>query len=441
MPIFDQGYQHWQGHLSGRALRWWAITWRGVRTLFRSRWTRIAVTLSLSPALGLAAMLIIWGLIENKVGFIQPLVANLGFLPEELRQKPEAYRAVIWTLSFQFFFIAQTVLMMLIVAIVGPDLISKDLRFNAIPLYFSRPLTRFDYFLGKLGVIGFFVALATIVPVAIGYLLGISFSFSLSVIGETLHLLVGGIFYGLIVMVVSGLIMLAMSSLTRNSRYVAGLWIGLWLISEATSAILVGHLRTERWPPTVSFTKNFLRLNQELLRTEDAWSVIDKMAESVSQLRDEAGGRFSGSTQPPKQIKVPQFGTTARPEDQNVAEEKARAAGLRLSLRNLLPGRGWSEGDPRRMVVGQHPPAGTIATGAKRVTLFIAPAAALKREPELVEALVVNAADEQGGVFVNRFSWVRFRQPWQWSAAVLAGLGLLSLFTLNSRVRSLDRLK
>ena len=31
MPIFDQGYQHWTGHLSGHAWRWLAITRHGVR--------------------------------------------------------------------------------------------------------------------------------------------------------------------------------------------------------------------------------------------------------------------------------------------------------------------------------------------------------------------------------------------------------------------------
>ncbi len=47
---------------------------------------------------------------------------------------------------------------------VGPNLISQDLRFNAIPLYFSRPVRRFDYFLGKLGVIATFLAAVSIVP-------------------------------------------------------------------------------------------------------------------------------------------------------------------------------------------------------------------------------------------------------------------------------------
>jgi hypothetical protein len=33
MPIFDQGYQHWSGALSGHAWRWLVITRHGVRRL------------------------------------------------------------------------------------------------------------------------------------------------------------------------------------------------------------------------------------------------------------------------------------------------------------------------------------------------------------------------------------------------------------------------
>ena len=37
MPIFDQGYQHWSGQLSGHAWRWLAITRHGVRIGMQSR--------------------------------------------------------------------------------------------------------------------------------------------------------------------------------------------------------------------------------------------------------------------------------------------------------------------------------------------------------------------------------------------------------------------
>ena len=42
-----------------------------------------------------------------------------------------------------------------------------------MPLYFSRPLRRVDYFLGKLGVIAVFLAAVAIVPAVLAYLLGV----------------------------------------------------------------------------------------------------------------------------------------------------------------------------------------------------------------------------------------------------------------------------
>ena len=40
MPIFDQGYQHWSGELSGHTWRWLAITRHGVRVALSNRWIR-----------------------------------------------------------------------------------------------------------------------------------------------------------------------------------------------------------------------------------------------------------------------------------------------------------------------------------------------------------------------------------------------------------------
>src|SRR5579871_4784368 len=153
MPIFEQGYQHWHGELSGRSRRWLAISRRGVRAQLRNRWSRIVVLIAVVPALLLAGVIILWGLFEQQAAFIMPFVSMIQGIPDELKNSPRDFRVTIWTLAIYFFFQIQVFFTMLIVLFVGPGLISQDLRFNAIPLYFSRPLTRFDYFFGKLGVI------------------------------------------------------------------------------------------------------------------------------------------------------------------------------------------------------------------------------------------------------------------------------------------------
>jgi ABC-2 type transport system permease protein len=50
---------------------------------------------------------------------------------------------------FFFFTCVQTLFAFIFTVIIGPVLISRDLANNALPLYLSRPFTRFEYIIGK----------------------------------------------------------------------------------------------------------------------------------------------------------------------------------------------------------------------------------------------------------------------------------------------------
>ncbi|HMO35873.1 MAG TPA: hypothetical protein PKA06_07520, partial [Gemmatales bacterium] len=128
MPIFEQGYQHWNGKLHGQAWRWWAISWHGVRMQLRSTLTRTVLALCIGPAFGIAAFMILWSLFEQGNAYIKPIMGF--FLPKELLDVPHEYRLAVWTLAYHFFFYVQYFLLMIIVLLIGPQLISKDLRFN-----------------------------------------------------------------------------------------------------------------------------------------------------------------------------------------------------------------------------------------------------------------------------------------------------------------------
>src|SRR5262245_58063172 len=188
MPIFDQGYQHWQGQLSSSWWRWWTITRYGVRANFKSIWTKIVLFLALVPALLLAGAVALWGFVEQQSEFIQPLLAFLR-LPAELTSGPKAFREAVWSGLYGVFFSVQTFFCMILIVTIGPGLVSQDLRFNAMPLYFSRPLTRFDYFLGKFGVIAVYIGAVTVAPALLAYLLGLLFSLDLGVIRDTAWLI------------------------------------------------------------------------------------------------------------------------------------------------------------------------------------------------------------------------------------------------------------
>lgn len=274
MPIFDQGYQHWDGKLSGHAWRWLTITRHGVRAHLKSRWTRLVTLFALVPALVLGAFLILWGLVEQKSSLVAPFLPMFqGLLGPEGLEGPKAFRITVWTIAYQFFFGFQLFFAMILVVLIGPGLISQDLRFNAIPLYFSRPLRRFDYFVGKLGIIGFFLILVAVVPALVAYVLGIGFSLDPSVAWETFRVVAAAVVYGLVIVVSAGTLMLAISSLSRNSRYVMVAWIGLWLISNGVTGILASTIRKD-WCYLISYTANIERVGSALLDTRSAWSQI-----------------------------------------------------------------------------------------------------------------------------------------------------------------------
>jgi ABC-2 type transport system permease protein len=313
MPIFDQGYQHWHGPLSRQAWRWLPITRHGVLVQLGNRWVRWVIFGACGPPLLLSCFLALWGLFEQGSRLLTPFLMFLRDLPEELKAGPRGYRTALWTLAFRQFFEVQLFLPMILVLLVGPDLISQDLRFNALPLYLSRPVRRLEYFLGKLGVIAVYLAMVTLVPVLLAFTLGYGFSLDPTVIRDTLRVLLGSLAFCAIVMVSAGLLMLAFSSLSRNSRYVMALWLGFWMVSNLSATVLGATVRAD-WCPLVSYTNNLNRLRDALLDAETAWDQVTNLFDTGRRQVGQAvafgpfspGRRFRSRAEP-----VPSHGRSA----------------------------------------------------------------------------------------------------------------------------------
>ncbi len=290
MPILDQGYQHWDGALAGRGLRWLAITRQGVKAQFKNRWLISVLVGALGPALLLAGFLIAWGLFEQKAKVLDPLLFLFQGLPEEIRQGPAAFRSTFWTLAFTLFFRVQTFFAFLLVMLVGPDLISQDLRFNALPLYLSRPLRRIDYFLGKLGVIAAFLAGTMLIPALLAYLIGLAFSLDPAVLGDTWRVLGASAAFSAVAAVSMGLLMLALSSLSRNSRFVTVMWVAFWMLGNAAAdAARRGPGR--EWAPLASYSACLASIRDSLFDREAEW---DRLTEVFRKSREAVSGGFGG---------------------------------------------------------------------------------------------------------------------------------------------------
>ncbi|WP_165228238.1 ABC transporter permease [Aquisphaera insulae] len=296
MPILEQGYQHWAGSLHGHAWRWAAITRQGIRAQAGNKWLRWIFLGAFTPALVLAGFLVFWGLFEQKSSVLAPLLFLFQGLPEELRAGPRGFRTTFWTLAFNTFLRVELYFSMLLVLLAGPELISQDLRFNAIPLYFSRPVRRIDYFLGKFGVVAAFLSAVIFVPVVLAYALGVGFSLDPLVFRDTWRIFAGTLAYGAIVVVSAGTLILAVSSLSKNSRYVGAMWVGIWIVSGIAAGQL-GAVVRQPWCPLVSYVGNLDRIREGLLDTPAAYERLRSLFQAgQDQLRQGArpsllGGR------------------------------------------------------------------------------------------------------------------------------------------------------
>jgi ABC-2 type transport system permease protein len=411
MPIFDQGYQHWNGPLSGHGWRWLAIAKHGVRVQLKNRILRLLVLFAWLPALSLVGVVALWGLIEQKNETILGLVG--GMLSPDMLRDPLAYRAPVWTVVYSFFFQAQIYCIMLLVVIAGPGLISRDLRFNALPLYFSRPLTRFDYFLGKLGVIGALVASVAVGPAVFAYAVGVCFSLDLTVVKDTLGVLAGSVAYGLVITLSAGTLMLALSSMSSRSLYVGIAFAGLWVISGSVATIMTGIHResvmrgimqdhVSSWlanhPPPAGVQMNGPwvigmqdRHSPEVDRWMQEYHGAWQVARMQSQLRQ---GEAAHDDWRPLCSYV---GNLGRMADFFLDTDTAWVTFGKAALK-----RRQGPGGPGMRGGGPEPPPGS--------------------ERFLADIMVA-------------------QYPWWWSAAVLTGRLGLSTWIMTRRVKSLDRLK
>lgn len=425
MPIFDQGYQHWKGELSGHGWRWMAVTRHGVRSLLRSWIVRIMLLIAWLPAIALVTLLTLWGLLEQQAESVIAFLQRL--LPPEVVSQPRDYRSAVWTIAYSFFFKAELLCSLFLVVVIGPSLVSRDLRFNALPLYFSRPLRRVDYFFGKLGVIGFFLAATVVVPAIGAYLMGVAFSLDLGVVRDTYRLLWAGVLYGLIITVSSGTLMLAMSSLSRRSIYVGLAWAGFVFLTHMLSSALIG-------------------IQGDTERREIVRGGIEKW---VQENPPPPGVEMRGSY-PIYRYRAPTSGK--KKEEPIPPEERARQRWL--NEWNTANTALYNEAESRRLAQGYTDwrPVLSYGNNLDRLgDLLLDTDGAwevLGRTIERPRRLVVPMVKGPGTPLPTtppndrRLAEQRVWQyPWYWSAGTLTALWLLSVFVLSRRVKSLDRLK
>lgn len=311
MPIHEVGYRAWNEERTSQLARCWVICETGIRLATKSPWVRRILFVAWLPVM-------YWGVgffflekaIEADSGSMYSLVATdlepsngatEGFeeqiqsgrqsagriaIRSALRERfamfphaqdlanslesgnPEIIRNDIWRwLLMVFFRYPQSLLILFLIGSIAPSLISRDLRSRAFLLYFSRPIGKLEYLVGKLGVPAAFIIAVSTLPALALYLFAIMMSPSLSVFWSTWDIPLRILGATVAVVLPMSAISLMLSSLTQESRFANFSWFAVWALGHGSwLAILMVTSKMMHKPP---FHPDVLASNQV-----QNWSVL-----------------------------------------------------------------------------------------------------------------------------------------------------------------------
>ena len=148
MAVYEQTYKRYAGPLTPEWSRFLIIPRHAYRAVFGSKLFTGFYLLCFIPIL-VEAILIYLHHNVNALGIMQVNVVEL--IPIDAS-------------FFQTFVNIQGGLASLVALLIGPPLVSRDLRNNALPLYLCRPFSRTEYVIGKMSVLLILLSGITWVP-------------------------------------------------------------------------------------------------------------------------------------------------------------------------------------------------------------------------------------------------------------------------------------
>lgn len=242
-PIHDQSYRRYQGRREPLGTAWMVIMRTGIRGM-------------LSRKAFVALQIVAWApfiVRAVQMYFVTNYPQAASLVPVDARM-------------FHNFIDQQGFFVFLVTIYAGAGLIANDRRANALQIYLSKPLMRIEYIGGKLGVLLVYLLSVTLVPGLLLLLLQILFSGSFEFIRNNLFLIPAVTLASLLRVLVSACAMLALSALSKSSRYVAILYAGAIFFTEAlfnVLRIMVGSTRVS-W---ISITGNIDQVTDAIFRT------------------------------------------------------------------------------------------------------------------------------------------------------------------------------
>jgi hypothetical protein len=279
MPVHNVGYRAWTGHKTPQWTRWWIIANTGINLAFKSKWVRRLLFFAWLPVLywAIAFFVLEKGLSEQTGFLIQriseeagadgqplgnviaagireqfPALPKIDVLADALAEgDTNQVRNTVWRwLLMSFFRYPQATIILFLLGFIAPGLISRDVRSRAFLLYFSRPIGRLEYMLGKILIPAVYIVAVTTLPALVLFVFAVGLSPNFSVLNSTWEIPFRIVLASVFLVIPTASLSLMLSSLTHESRFASFAWFAIWALGHgAWFAIVISQAIRLNKPP------------------------------------------------------------------------------------------------------------------------------------------------------------------------------------------------
>ena len=251
MAVYEQTYKRYAGALTPEWSRFLIIPRHALRGTFNSKLFTAFFAFCFIPLLVEAILIYL----RHNVGALAALTINVREL------------VPVDAFFFEVFVNVQNSFAFLLALLIGPPLVSRDLRNNALPLYLCRPFSRTEYVIGKMSVLLILLSLVTWIPQLLLFFLQ-SYLEGFTWFKENLwianSIVIASVFWILLL----ALLTQTISALVKWRVIASGALVALFLIPSAFGLFINEVFRTA-WGNAISLIASVKNVTSGLFGTFD----------------------------------------------------------------------------------------------------------------------------------------------------------------------------
>lgn len=221
MAVYEQSYKPYTGRLTPEWSRFLIIPRHAYRAVFNSKLFIAFFAICFLPLLVEAILIYLrhnFGALAAMSINVRELIPVDGFF-------------------FETFVNIQMGFAFLMALLIGPPLVSRDLRNNALPLYLCRPFSRTEYVMGKMSVLLILLSLITWIPQLVLFLFQ-SYLEGLAWFKANISIAFAIVIASLVWILLLALLSQTISALVKWRVVASGALVGLFLIPSVFGAFI-----------------------------------------------------------------------------------------------------------------------------------------------------------------------------------------------------------